>query len=252
MFTSEAQENVLDSDPLGAHKLLVYDQLGLYIGPSFNGQGGTIVTDCKCEFTGGAKAGYNFGMMFERLTRSRLTWGVSLGYEDKSVEGRFTQIESVVQNSPTTGNQYTIPITFKNSALASIGYVTGMPFLKYFMFDLIYVRAGVPVSYIVSSNLKQTKTLESDSATFPNGETASISIPGSNNGSVVVQDKPLDGVQTFQVGMAFAAGMDFKVGRKLFLGPVMQYIHPLTNVNSSDVGFSVRSLQFLVECRLIL
>lgn len=252
MYSASSQENVLDSDPLRARKLLVYDQIGLYAGPSFNGQGGKIVTDCLCEFNGGAGTAYAFGALFERLTRSRLTWGVSFGYEDKSVEGRFTEIEGVVQQSPTTGSRYTVPITFKNSAVSSIGYITTMPYLKYDLFTMLYIRVGIPLSYIVSSNLKYTKSLESDSVTFPNGEMAIASIPGATNGSIVLQDGPLKDIKSFQAGVSLAAGLNFGLSRTLYLSPVIQYIQPLTNVNSTGGGFSVRSLQIFLECRLII
>ncbi|MBI2794701.1 MAG: outer membrane beta-barrel protein [Ignavibacteria bacterium] len=252
MYHVYAQENVLESDPLRARKLLVYDQIGVYAGPSFNGQGGKIVTDCLCEFTGGAQTGYAFGALFERLTRSRLIWGFALGFEDKGVEGRFTEIEGVVQQSPSTGARYTVPITFNNSAVASIGYVTAMPYLKYDFFKILFVRAGVPLSYIVSSNLKYTKSLVSDSVTFPNGEVATASIPGTTNGSIVLQDGPLKNIKSFQAGISLAAGLEVGLSRTLYLSPVIQYIQPLTNVNSTGGGFSVRSLQIFLECRLII
>jgi len=247
----QAQTNVLDSDPLRARKLIVYDEIGAYIGPTFNGQGGTIVTDCNCEFTGGASTGFAGGFMFERLTRSRMVWGIMLGYEDKSVEGRFTEIEGVVQRAPSSGAEYTVPITFKNSATASIGYITLMPYLKYNFFDLLFVRGGAALSYIVTSNMTHVKTLASDSVNFPNGETASVSVPNSENGSVVLQDGPIDGLNPFQAGISLASGLDIQVNKWLFLSPVAQYVIPLTKVSSSGDGFSVRSFQIFLEGRLI-
>mgnify|MGYP006908388745 CR=1 FL=1 len=67
------------------------------------------------------------GLVIERLTRSQLTWGVMVGYENRSVEGRFREIEGVVQTAPSTGQQYTVPITFLNVADVSIHAVTATP-----------------------------------------------------------------------------------------------------------------------------
>ena len=229
----------------------MHDQIGVYFGPSFNGQGGTITTECNCEFTGGANTGFAGGVMFERLTRSRLVWGVTLGYEDKSVEGRFTEVEGVVQRAPSSGMQYTVPITFKNSASASIGYLTAMPYLKYDFFEVLFVRGGAALSYVVTSNLTHVKTLASDSVTFPNGETASVSLPNSENGSVVLQDGPIPDLNSFQFGIALASGIEIKLSKALYLSPVAQYVIPVTKVGSGGDGFSVRSFQIFVEGRLI-
>jgi hypothetical protein len=243
---------VLDSDPLRARKKLVYDQVGVYFGPSFNGQTGTIVTDCNCEFTGGAQTGLTAGILFERLTRSSVRWGATLGYELRSVEGQFTEIEGVVQRAPSNGMEYTVPITFSNVATASLGYLSLQPYLKYDFWDVLFVRAGANLSYVISSNLKHVKTLESDSVTFPNGETAAVSLPDAENGSVVLQDGPIPDLNPLQIGVSGAVGLDIKLSKELYLSPVAQYIFPLTQVSSFGSGFSVQAFQIFLEARLIL
>lgn len=248
-----AQENVLDSDPLRARKLLVYDQVGGYAGLSMNSQGGTLVTNCNCEFQGGASTGFVVGGLFERLTRSTLRWGVMLGYENRSIEGRFREIEGVVQRAPSNGMEYTVPVEFLNVADVSLGYLTATPYLKYTGFDLMFVRVGAALSYVVTSNLTHTKELVSDTVRFPNGESATVSLPDANGQtSVVLQDGPIEDLQQFQVGVAIAGGIDIKLSKSMYLSPVVQYIVPVTRMSSSVGGFSVKALQILAEMRVIL
>ncbi len=246
-----AQVNVLDSDPIAARKRLVYSQLGGYVGFGANSQGGTYTTACNCDFTGGAGAGLVAGFMFERLTRSTFTWGVTLGYEGRSITGQFREVEGVPQTSPS-GRTFVVPVTFLNEADISLGVLTAMPYAKYHLFERFYVRLGASVGYVVSSSLVQTKYLETATVTFPNGETASVSVPGSEDGGVVVEEGPVPDVQALQVGIVPAVGMEIRLSKKMFLSPVLQYQIPLTMISTQGVGFSVRSFQVSVEVRHIL
>ena len=246
------QTNVLDSDPLMARRLVVYDQWGAYLGPVFNSQGGTIVSDCNCEFTGGGSAGFAGGVMFERLTRSQYYWGVSLGYEGRGLTARFREIEGVAQTAPSNGQQYTVPITFLNEADVSLHLLTLAPYLKYEFFDLIYVRAGGALSYVFSSNLTHTKTLESEEVTFPNGEKASVYLPNAPSGSVELQNGALEDLNPFQLAVQLGAGVDIRIGKKFFLSPMLQFVYPITSITSGETSFSVRSFQFFFEGRIIL
>lgn len=248
-----AQHNVLDSDPLSARKLIVYDEVGGYGGLSFNTQGGTIVTNCNCEFQGGAGTGFVIGALFERLTRSRLIWGVALGYENRSIEGRFREIEGVVQRAPASGTEYTVPLEFSNIANVNLGYISAIPYLKYTAFDFLFLKAGGTLSYVISSNLTHTKVLMSDTVRFPNGESASVSLPGAGgSNSFVLENGPIKGLQGFQFGLLFGGGFDIRPSKTLYLSPVIQYIVPITSISSSAGNFSSKALQILLECRFII
>ena len=246
-----AQTNVLDSDPLRARKLIVYDMVGAYMGMSFNGQTGTIISDCQCEFTGGASVGFAGGFMYERLTRSSLIWGVGLSYENRSFDSKFREREGVDQTAPSTGRSYLVPVTFSNTASVSLQYLSAMPYLKYVFAGPFFARAGANLSYIFSSNLTHTKSLESDIVTFPNGETGSVQIPGAENGSVELQNGPIEDLSSFQIGLSTALGAEFKLSKKVFLGPVLQYTFPFTSVSNTG-PFSVQAFQMFIEGRIIL
>lgn len=247
-----AQTNVLDSDPLGPRRLLVYDQYGVFGGLSNNQQGGTFLTDCNCSFGSGARTGLTAGIMFERLTRSRITWGATLAYEDRSIDARYQEVEGVVQRAPSSGREYTVPITFRHTGEVSLSYLTLTPFAKYHLFEWLYLRGGPAISYIMSSNIRHTKELISDSVIFPTGEVASVALPGAGGRSVVLEDHAMPELNSLQISISAAVGTEFRVGKKVFLSPLVQYVFPLTTVTARGDGFSVRALQFLVEARVIM
>jgi len=248
---ANSQVNVLDSDPIAARKRLVYSQLGGYVGIGFNGQGGTFTTACNCEFNGGAGTGLAAGLMFERLTRSEFTWGIAAGYENRSINSRFREVEGVVQTSPG-GKEYTVPLTFLNEANLNLSLFTATPYVKYEFLNFFYARLGVSLGYVFSSGLSHVKTLESSTVTFPNGETGSVNIPGSNDGSVLLEDGPVKDLRAFQLGLMFGVGKDIRLSKKVFLSPIIQYLLPITTIGANSTSFTVRSLQISVEVRHIL
>jgi len=247
-----SQENVMDSDPLMARKRLVYSLIGPYGGLTFSGQGGTFYTACNCEFTGGAGTNFVGGIVFERLTRSTVTWGATLGYDNRSITAAFQEVEGVVQRSPTTGREYTVPITFRNEAVTGIQLITLMPFAKYHLLDWLFVRGGPSVSYIFSSTVKHTKELITETVTFPTGELATVSLPGTDQRSVVLEDGPIPQINPLQVGLTASVGLELRLGKKFILAPVAQYTFPLTTISERGDGFTIRSFQVLFEGRWIL
>ncbi len=248
----EGQTNALESNPLRARKIIIYDQIGVFAGGSFNSQGGSFTTACNCEFDGGGQNGLAFGFLFERLTKSRLRWGVSAGFEQRGVQAKYQEIEGVVQRAPSTNKEYTVPITFRHTGAVTLSYFTLHPYLKYDFFDFIFIRAGVQGAYIATTNIKHTKELLTQSVTFPNGEQASVSLPNSTSNSVVVQDGPLPAVNNLQLGLSMSTGLDIKLTKKLYMSPIIQFVYPITTITSKDNGFTVRAFQILLEARLII
>jgi hypothetical protein len=246
-----AQTNVLDSDPLVARELVVYDMLGVYIGPSFNQQGGTFTTNCDCNFTGGAGAGISGGVMFERLTRSRLTWGVIASVTDRGMMARFLETEGVEQTSPTLGARYVVPVQFRNEGTVGITSMDILPYAKYIVLSSIFGRVGLQASYIFQSSMKHTKELLTETVQLPNGETARVALQEGGATMVTLQDGALPKLNTFQVAVAIAGGAELKVSKKVVLSPVVQYLYPLTSVSGAGSAFSSRSLQLLAEFRYI-
>ena len=246
-----AQVNVMDSDPIAARKRLVYSQVGAFIGFGSTTQGGSFTTDCNCEFNGGAGAGFVAGLMFERLTRSEFTWGVTLGYDSRGLTGRFREEEGVVQTSPS-GRAFTVPITFLNEAQVDLNVITAMPYVKHHFFDIFFARLGASVGYVFSSGLSHSKTLETQTVTFPNGEVATVSLPGGEGTTVTLQNGPFTDLNALQLGIMAGVGMEIRLSKKMFLSPTVQYLFPLTSISAQGTSFTVRSLQFSAEIRHIL
>lgn len=249
--TATAQVNVLDSDPIAARKRLVYSQLGGFAGLGGVMQGGTITTDCECDFSGGGGTQFIVGGVFERLTRSQLIWGVGVGYDRRGLTGQFREIEGVTQTSPS-GRTFTVPMTFLNEADMALDVVSVMPYLKLKPFGPVFVRAGALVGYVISSSLTHRKTLTTTDVVFPNGEVATAELAGVDGTSVVIQDGPVTELQPLQIGLFGGIGVDIGLSRKLTMSPMIQYHQPLTSISAQGAGFSVRSFQFLLELRHIL
>ncbi len=246
-----SQVNVLDSDPIAARKRLVFSQLGGFAALGGVTQGGTITTDCQCDFTGGGGTQFAVGAVFERMTRSQLVWGVALGYDRRGLTGQFTEIEGVTQRSPS-GREFTVPMTFLNEADLSLNVITVMPYLKLYLLGQVFVRAGGSLGYVVSSSLKHVKTLTTNEVVFPNGEVASAELVGIDGKSVQLQDGPVKQLQPLQIAIFGAAGIDIKLSKKVVMSPMLQYQQPLTSISTQGAGFSVRSFQLLLEVRHIL
>lgn len=246
-----AQTNVLESDPIRARKLVVYDRFGGFAGISANRQVGTFFTDCNCEFTSGGSAGFMAGAIFERLSRSRLTFGATAGIEFRSIEARFREREGVVQRS-ASGQEYTVPVNFLNTADVSLLYATLNPFVKVTAFESLFFRIGPSVSYVASSSLRHEKELLDAEVTFPNGERATVRLADMEGNSVVLQDGPIQELSAFQLGIHGAVGLEFKIGTSFFVGPLLQLTQPLTSLGARGDGFGIRSMQFLVEGKWIL
>jgi len=248
-----AQTDVLESDPLRARSLLVWDEVGVVAGMSINRQSGTLITDCDCSFTGGTATGYVIGAIFERQTRSRLIWGGILGYEGRGINARFREIEGVVQRAPASGREYVVPIEFLNEAEVQMHAITLTPFLKYEIWGTVFGRVGAQIGYVISDNLKHTKSLVTDTVRFPNGESATASL-GTSDGvtSVVLQDGQMKDLQPIQAGIYAALGARVKIAKKMSINPVLQYGFPITTVSSGNGAFSVPTIQLLIEARWIL
>jgi hypothetical protein len=246
-----AQVNVLDSDPIAARKRLVYTQVGGFVGIGGVMQTGTITTDCQCDFNGGGGTQFAVGAVVERLTRSQLIWGVALGYDRRGLTGQFTEIEGVLQRSPS-GREFTVPMTFLNEADMALDVVTVAPYLKMKPFGPVFVRAGASLGYVVSSTLVHRKTLTTSDVVFPNGEVATAELVGVDGTSVVLQNGPVSDLQPLQLGLFGGVGVDVSLSKKLTMTPMLQYFQPLTSISAQGTGFSARSFQFLLELRHIL
>ncbi len=247
-----AQRNVLESDPLRMRVRVVYDQLGAFVGPSFNSQGGTFTTNCNCTFTGGAGTGFTGGLMYEYFSRTTLSWGVSLAYDNRSIESRFQEREGLEQQSPTSGRTYTVPVTFRHIGESSLQYLTLTPYMKYSFFKTLMVRVGPAFSYIIDANIRHTKELVSETVPLPGGEIATVRLPGQQGNSMVLENGAIPDLNPLQVSISAAVGVEFRPTKKLFLTPLLQYIQPVTTISDRGDAFTVRALQLQLEARFIL
>lgn len=245
------QTNVMESDPLRARTLLVYDMIGGYVGLSNNFQGGSFLTACDCEFTGGAKTSFAAGLVYERLTRSRIVFGAMVGFESRSIDARFVETEGVTVRSPATNQEYIVPIAFRNIAEVSISMLSLSPLVKVTFFDVAYLRAGPSFGYIFSTEMKHIKELIDDSVRYPNGEVGAVALETDSKSVVLPGGGPIQELNPFQISAHIGAGLEFKFSKKFFLGPVVQYLVPFTSVSKRGTDFTIGAFQVFVEGRFI-
>lgn len=246
------------STPLAPDEKPTSMWLGGFIGPTFNSQGGIFRTNCNCEFTGGAGMGFIVGLMFEKVTTAKITYGGMLGYDSRGLTGRFHEIEGSQQTSPS-GKTYTVPIQFLNEASLSLDVLSFTGYAKYAFLGPVYAKLGATAGYAFSSNLRHTKTLETKTVTFPNGEVATVSIPNAVGGVYTVQDEPVKDLVPFQLGVIGALGVEIPIRRverkfgppavSTYLSPVIQYQFPLTTISAQGTNFSLRQVQVFLELR---
>lgn len=258
VHAQQKKKIVGSSTPLAPDEKPTSMWFGGYIGPTFASQGGTFTTSCNCEFTGGAGTGLAVGLMVEDKTTSKIIIGGQLGYDSRGLTGRFREIEGSQQTSPS-GRTYTVPIQFLNEAAIDLGVVSASAYAKYLFLGQIYGRLGVNAGYVVSSSLVHTKTLETKTVTFPNGELANVFIPGSKDGVVTVQDGAVTNLNPLQIGLIGAIGIDIPVRRverkfgppavTTYLSPVIQYNYPISTISAQGNNFQLRQLQFFLELR---
>lgn len=247
-----AQRNILQSDPLGPRGKYVYDQLGAFAGVTFNSQGGTFTTNCNCVFSGGAGTGFTGGLMYEYFSRTTLSWGATLAYDNRGMEARFLEDEGLTQQSPTTGRSYKVPVRFRHIGQTSLSYLTLSPYMKYSFFKKLMVRVGPALSYILDANLRHTKELVSETVVLPGGEEATVRLSGQDGTSVVLEDGDIPELNPLQFSISGAVGIELRPSKKLILMPLLQYIHPLTTISGRGDAFTVRALQLQIEARFIL
>lgn len=232
---------------------MVFSQIGVYGGPTFLMQQGTLITDCPCEFTGGAGSGFAAGLVFERFTQFNFSWGIAAGMESVNLKAHFREREGIQQRSPATGREYNVPAEFRHTAELSIQNFNVTPYLKYSPFSVFFVRLGANARISATGNLTHKKELTQDSVLLPTGELARLRIPDAQDGrTITLQDSPYNGFASAQLNAHITLGLDFKLSRQIFLTPLFNYSLPLTDLSSSETAFSLHQSTFIMELRVII
>ena len=253
----EAQIIKGSGTPLGPNSDPTYSWLGVYVGPSFNSQGGTFVTDCDCPFTGGAGSGLVAGVMFEHQFRSGLALGALVGYEGRGITGRFRQIDTLTVTS-STGVERRINAMFRHEATLSFDMVTLNPYVKYRIAGRLFGRAGLSMGYVFNSDLVHSVTLDENATrTLNDGETADIRL--GENGVTVFDNGSYKSLSSFQVGATLAAGYEIPLVRRArqawgtyasaVLMPVIQVYQPITQLSVDGGELRVSMFQVMLEFR---
>ncbi|MFA6571014.1 MAG: hypothetical protein WCT77_07230 [Bacteroidota bacterium] len=247
-FELSAQRNY--SNPLEPQKPELKREWGFFLGLGGVKQSGTFLTsNCNCEFSDGGGFDLILGGLFEQEVFYGLRAGIGAGFNLKTLNASYRERENVNLTSQTTGKSENVPIWFRHQADASFFYLPVLPYLKWTPAEIIFLKAGLNFSFLLTSSIKHVKELQDETANLSTGEVVSVFIDGDNPKSKVIEDGPFPGTKSFFMAFEPAVGFNFRTGKKSFFSTELQYSMPLTNVTEKGDNFRFSTFRFIAELR---
>lgn len=237
--------------------------IGFFFGLGGNSLDGLIITDCYCDFTEGFAAGYNFGVLYEQAFTKVLRWGAALEFNSLNVTSSYFERESVEIESELTDESEILPLTFEESAEASIFVASLKPYIKYSPWKFAFLRASFGVGIPLSSSVLHTKTLTDKTARLNSGLLVNVKLADLDEvaqGAIkiegetaTIQDGELPDVQTPLMCLSPALGFNIPFSQTVAFSPVFEYNIPLGPISSANgAELSVLSWRIIAELRIAL
>ena len=247
-FASVAYAQNLSS-PISAFKVSNPNCFGAYIGFGQNLQSGDLFVDCPTAvFSGGTKFGFTVGALFEHFASEKFSFGAAIEYNSLGINASFGEIEPVelsyLQNGETINE--TANIQFENEVNTSIHEFAVIPYVKYSPVKFLFLRAGLSVGALLSTNLTHTKTVEQSTVRLSNGEIAAIKVTG--NGEL--QNSEITELNTLQMHFVPAVGFNLPLSERVEFSPVFEYGIPFTGISSWGDNFKISYWRLLLELRI--
>ncbi len=248
-----SQEESLSS-PIDPSKYPKQKEIGFMIGPGVNFQSGSFFSSCPCEFEGGSGFGFTFGPNYERDVFTATKIGAAILFDFSSIAASYVEIEDIEARSQTSDYSEVIPISIENTADAAFFSVGILPYFKWEPLHFFFVRGGLHVSYLATSNLKHTQTLLQNTVVLSNKEIGVVKLLDDNgnpapDNELVIEDVDFPELNPLRIGFVPALGFNARVSERLFVSPVVSYEYPLTNVSDQGDNFKINSLRFFLELR---
>jgi hypothetical protein len=236
-------------------------QVGGWIGFGPSIQTGLIVTDaCNCEFDGGRGSSFSAGVSVEGQLAHQFVWGLGLEYTHNSFTAKYQETELVDIEKTASGTKAEIAVPFRHTAQLSASTFSLLPYVKWFPIgSKVFLRLGLNAGVLLSPSLSHTKELLQRTTVLSSGEIVRISLDPALDPRVISEDKAiiqqgdLINPVAFQFGLQPGAGAEFRIGKKVFLGPTITYLLPFTQYSSySGSTFKVANLHVMGELRISL
>lgn len=237
------------SSPISAVKVSKPNYFGIFTGLGQNIQSGDLYVDCpSAVFSGGAKFGFNVGVLFEHFFSEKFAVGVAGEYNSLGIDASFGEIEPVAVSYQQNGETITenANIQFENEVNTSIHNISIMPYAKYNPFKFMFLRGGFSIGSNISTNLKHTKTVSQSTVRLSNGEIAALKVSGSGE----LQNSEITELNSPSMYFVPALGFDIPLSRRFIFSPVFEYGIPLSNLTDWGKDCKVGYWRIIFELRM--
>ncbi len=243
LFAQGREDVDLKLTPLTRKDTRAQKDYGFILGLGQNDQGGKQYVLCPdCIFEGGAGFSFSLGMLYEQELFRNFRLGGQVIYNDFSFTSRFSVDE--IHQDPESGTY--IPIKFSHEARFTLNSLTAAPYIKFYPWNFMYFRLGMPIAYMFNNNVRHDKDLESNSVTIGGME---YKIEGNNS---TVEDGPITNFNQLQLFLSPVIGFDFRLSRNMYLSPLFEYYIPLTELSQFGDASKVRNWKLVFELRVAL
>ena len=253
-FITLASANIFaEVSPLGDEPEVSPNFIGFTVGLNQNFQSGIAYPDCPtCKYENGKGVSASFGGLFERAMSKTVNIGVDFGVNFRYIDPKMLKTEN--DYIDVNGRSEEVALQCRYNAEIKQTSFRLAPYVKYTPASPLFVKLGLSGEFPLSSNLKNTKEIVQKTALLKNGETIDsiyFAADGTNPKSKtkVLQDKAISNLNSFQIYMTFAAGIEFKASKHWFISIYPQYYLPFSNISSQGSGFKISTLQFNLSTR---
>lgn len=224
-------------------------EIGIMAGLGVNSQSGTMLVDCEnCLFENGSKFGYSVGALYRHELTNTFFFGLMVRYDDMSFDASYSERESANVYSEKTGEQYTVPLSFRHEANTTISYLSAIPFVEWEPFTFMFFRLGFSASIVSGANIIHKKQLVDRYVTL--GEIDSVRVELAGGGyEATVEDGEIPDVGSLQLSALPMAGFTIDLRRGFFLSPYVSFALPLTNFSERGTDFKISQFRFMLELR---
>lgn len=246
-----------DASPLGPDQF--FERAGGFVSAGGVRQSGAFTVDCPCQaFTGGGGSEFAIGGLYERVPQNSFIWGVTAGYQYRSMDALYVLREDTTLRSLNGQSVFpNVQIPFRHSSTISLSTFTVMPYAKRFIAKTLFARLGVSAGITFGSSKDFRKTLLTNSVTLPNDDVIRIGLDRAaleakgkrliGENEVVLEDGPMSDLAAFSLAVVPALGFQWQVSKRLFLVPMVEYSVPVTGLSTTDTSLKMNSFRGVVE-----
>jgi hypothetical protein len=196
----------------------------------------------ECRFKGGAGFSFSLGMLYEWEIFRGIRLGALGVYNDFSFLSKFQETEML--HDPESGA--VLPFEFFHEGHFKLNSLIVAPYTKFYPWDFVFFRMGLPISYIFSNNFKHDKILVSRSIS-QNGITYAVKAD-----DTTVEDGEIIGLNQIQIFLSTALGFDFRLSKNIYLSPIFEYYIPFTELSSNGDASKINNWKINFELRVAL